>query len=82
MNIYLDNILAFSPSVEQHLLDLRAVFEKLHSDKLFAKRKKCFFGKTSVKYLGHIVEVGSLRAGLDKAEATRTWLQPTTVKEL
>ena len=44
MTIYLDDILVFSPTIEQHLLDLRAVFEKLRSERLFAKRKKCFFG--------------------------------------
>ena len=58
------------------------MFEKLHSDKLFAKHKKCFFGKTSVKYLGHLGEVGSLHADPDKVEAIRTWPKPTTVKEL
>ena len=82
MTIYLDDILVFSPSVEQHLLDLHAVFEKLRSDKLFAKCKKCFFGKTLVKYLGHIIEVGSLHTDPDKVEAICTWLKPTTVKEL
>ena len=44
MTIYLDDILVFSPTVKQHLLDLRAVFEKLRMEKLFAKWKKCFFG--------------------------------------
>ena len=44
MTIYLDDILVFSPTVEQHMLDLRAVFEKLRVEKLFAKHKKCFFG--------------------------------------
>ena len=44
MTIYLDDILVFSPTLEQHMLDLRAVFEKLHMEKLFAKREKCFFG--------------------------------------
>ena len=64
------------------MLDLHAVFEKLRVEKLFAKRKKCFFGWQSVKYLGHIVEAGSLRADPDKVEAIRTWPKPTTVKEL
>ena len=58
------------------------MFEKLRSDKLFTKHKKCFFGRTSLKYLGHIVEVGSLRADPDKVQAMRTWPKPTTVKEL
>ena len=82
MTIYLDDILVFSPTIEQHMLDLRAVFEKLRAEKLFAKRKKSFFGLQSVKYLGHIVEAGSLRADPDKVEAIRTWPKPATVKEL
>ena len=82
MAIYLDDIPVFSPSIEQHLLDLHAVFEKLRSDKLFAKCKKCFSGKMLVKYLGHIVEAGSLRADPDKVEAIHMWPKPTTVKEL
>ena len=82
MTIYLDDILGFSPAIEQHLLNLRAVFEKLHSDKLFAKLKKCFSGKVLVKYLGHIVEAGSLRTNPDKVEAIHTWPKPTTVKEM
>ena len=44
MTIYLDDILVFSSTVEQHMLDLHAVFEKLRVEKLFVKRKKCFFG--------------------------------------
>ena len=82
MTIYLDDTLVYSPSLEQHLLDLHAVFEKLCSDKLFAKRKMCFFGKMLVKYLGHIVEVDSLCADPDKVEAIHTWPKPTTVKEM
>ena len=58
------------------------MFEKLHSDKLFAKCKKCFFGKMSVQYLGHIVEVGSLCMDPDKVEVIYTWSKPTTGKEL
>ena len=58
------------------------MFEKLCSDKLFAKHKKCFFDKTSVKYLGHIVEVGSLCMDPDEVEAIHTWPKPTTVKGL
>ena len=58
------------------------MFEKLRSDKLFAKCKKCFFGKILVKYLGHIVEAGSLCTDPDKGEAIRMWPKPTTVKEL
>ena len=77
MTIYLDNILVFSRTIEQHLLDLCAVFEKLHSDKLFVKCNKCFFGKMLLKYLGYIVEAGSLRTNPDKVEAIHAWPKPT-----
>ena len=82
MTIYLDDILVFSPTIEQHMLDLRAVFEKLRVEKLFAKCKKCCFGWQWVKYLGHIVEAGSLCTDPNKVEAIRTWPKLTTVKEL
>ena len=80
--MYLDDILVFSPDVPQHLKDLRAVFERLRKEKFFAKRQKYKFGKSSVKYLGHIVEAGHIRADPDKVEAIRTWPAPTNVKEL
>ena len=64
------------------MLDLCSVFEHLCNKRLFAKKKKCFFGKMSVNYLGHIVEAGSIRADSDKVEAIRTWPKLTTVKEL
>ena len=82
MTSYLDDILVFGPTVEQHMLDLRDVFECLHKKRLFAKNKKCFFGYTFAKYLQHIVKAGSIHADPDKVEAIRTWPKPTTVKEL
>ena len=75
MTFYLDDKLVFGPSIEQHLLDLHVVFEKLGSD-------KCCFGKMLMKYLGHIIEAGSLRVDPGKVEAIRMWPKPTTVKEL
>ena len=58
------------------------MFDKLHVERLFAKHKKCFFGQTLVKYLGHIVEASSLRADPNKVEAIRVWPKLTMVKEL
>ena len=53
--VYLDDILVFSRSVEEHLVHLRAVFERLRAEKFFAKQQKCSFGRSTIKYLGHIV---------------------------
>ena len=51
-------------------------------DELFAKHKKCFFGKTLVKYLAHIIEVVGLCVDPDTVEAIHTWPKPTMAKEL
>ena len=47
-----------------------------------AKRYKCEFGKTRVKYLGHVVENGTVYADPDKVSAVRTWPKPQNVKEV
>ena len=77
--VYLNDILVFSNSVEQHLADLRKVFEWLHSSQFKAKRWKCEFGKCHVKYLGHVVENGTVYADRDKVSAVRTWPKPTAI---
>ena len=80
--VYLDDILVFSETEQQHLHDLRAVLERLRHEKFHAKRCKCEFGKRSVKYLGHIVENGTIRVALDKVAVVLTWPMPTCVKEV
>ncbi|GFU68055.1 retrovirus-related Pol polyprotein from transposon 297 [Trichonephila clavipes] len=49
---YLDDIIIMSPTFEQHLADLEAVFKRLMAFKLRANREKCLFTCSSVKYLG------------------------------
>ena len=80
--VYLDDILMFSETEQQHLHNLRAVLERLRCEKFHAKQQKCEFGKRSVKYLGHIVEYGTIRVDLDKVAAIQTWPTPTCVKEV
>ena len=80
--VYLDDILVFSEMEQQHLHDLRAVLELLRCKKFHAKQRKCEFGKHSVKYLGYIVENGTIHVDLDKVAVVQTWPAPTCVKEV
>lgn len=80
--VYLDDLLVFSMSEEEHEMHLRTVFDKLRAHKLFAKRKKCFFARSEVKYLGHIVGGGELKVDSDKVSAVHTWPKPVDVKSL
>ena len=70
--VYLDNILVFSDSIEQHLADLWKLFEQLHTSQFKAKHKKCEFIKCYVKYLGHVVENGTVYAKPVKVSAVCT----------
>ena len=53
--IYLDDIIIFSETFEEHLERLNAVFSRLHYVNLQLKAKKCEFFQGKVPYLGHIV---------------------------
>ena len=58
--IYLDNIIVFSKTPEEHIERLRGVFEKLAAAGLRLKPSKCEFFKSQVAYLGHIVSKDSI----------------------
>eukprot|EP00111_Clytia_hemisphaerica_P008207 TCONS_00023902-protein len=53
--VFIDDIVIFSQTFEEHLEHLREVFKLLKEAGLTAKRSKCNFGKDSLKFLGHIV---------------------------
>ena len=52
---YLDDILIFSPNMEQHLEHVRALFECLRAADLKLTKRKCSFLKAHVQYLGHYI---------------------------
>jgi hypothetical protein len=51
--VYIDDILIYSSSLEEHAEHLRKVFQRLRENKLYAKLGKCEFGVTEVDFLGH-----------------------------
>ena len=52
---YLDDIIIFSRTAEEHLSHMAQVFEKLRSAKLSMKFSKCHFFTKEIQYLGHIL---------------------------
>ena len=52
---YLDDIIIFSKTAEEHLLHIKKFFEKLRSAKLLMKLSKCHFFSKEIQYLGHIL---------------------------
>jgi hypothetical protein len=55
---YLDNLLIYSDSLEEHRAQVKKVLRKLRENDLFAKPEKCEFEKNSIEYLGFIVGEG------------------------
>ena len=53
--VYLDDIIVFSKTEEEHLVNLDMVMKELQQHKLFAKLSKCSFAQTELLFLGHIV---------------------------
>ena len=79
--VYLDDILVFSRSHEEHLQHLQQVLDILRENKLYAKRSKCEFLRTEVEFLGHIVSAKGLCADPKKIQTLCEWPQPNNVPE-
>lgn len=79
VTVYLDDILIFSKSDDEHARHLQWVLGKLREHGLFAKRTKCAFGLDSVEYLGHVVTAEGISPDPAKIEAITTWPVPTDV---
>jgi len=80
--VFIDDILIYSKSAEEHGQHLRVVLEKLRTHKLYAKFSKCEFWLEKVAFLGHILIVEGLAVDPKKVEAVSHWQQPTNVSEV
>ncbi len=80
--LYLDDLIVFSSSVQQHLKRLEEVFSRLQKQRLKIKMSKCHFFQTQVKYLGHVVSTEGVSTDPDKVAAVRDWRTPSNLAEL
>ncbi|XP_055809541.1 uncharacterized mitochondrial protein AtMg00860-like [Solanum dulcamara] len=80
--VYLDNIVIYSNTLEEHMEHLRKVFQVLHENELFIKREKCEFAQHDVHFLGNVISQGELRMDEAKVWAIQEWEVPTKVTKL
>ena len=66
---YLDDILIFSSTFEEHLTHLNIIFQKLRQHKLKLKLKKCSFLQTETNYLGFVIDEQGIKPDQKKVEA-------------
>ncbi|KAK1693016.1 hypothetical protein QYE76_009713 [Lolium multiflorum] len=82
VEIYIDDVVVKSVSVDGHLEDLRHVLDRTRKFGLRMNPKKCAFGVTAGQFLGFLVHERGIEIGLKSQEAVRTMKPPTTKKEL
>ena len=79
---YLDNIIIFSKTPEEHLTHIRRVCEKLCSVNLSMKLSKCHFFSKEIQYLGHILSTKGICPLPSKMQAIQQMQPPTTPKQV
>jgi hypothetical protein len=80
--VYLDDILIFSKTKEDHYKHVRLVLEKLKEHGLYANAKKCEFFKDELEFLGHIIGRYGIKVDPKKTQVVKDWPKPTTVTDL
>uniref|UniRef100_A0A3B3RIE0 Gypsy retrotransposon integrase-like protein 1 n=1 Tax=Paramormyrops kingsleyae TaxID=1676925 RepID=A0A3B3RIE0_9TELE len=80
--VYLDDLIVFAQTIEEHEVRLLKVLDRLREEGLKLSLDKCQFGRTSVSYVGHIVSADGIATDPSKVEAVVSWPRPQTVTEL
>ncbi|PAA74169.1 hypothetical protein BOX15_Mlig001265g14 [Macrostomum lignano] len=80
--VYLDDLLVWSRTVEEHLERLQTVFRRLRAANIKLKPKKCAFLLKSVTFLGHVVSADGIATSPEKIAEIRDWPTPRNVKEV
>ena len=80
--VYLDNILIYSDSKEEHQHHVREILRRLQQHHLYAHADKCFFHISTVKYLGYILSLSSVTMASDKVQVIQDWAEPRKIKDI
>ncbi|WVZ50243.1 hypothetical protein U9M48_001517 [Paspalum notatum var. saurae] len=80
--VFINNILIFSKSRDEHEQHLRVVLEKLQENQLYEKFSKCEFRLEKVAFMGHVLTAEGVLVDLEKVEAVSNWKTPRMVSEI
>ncbi|CAJ2645092.1 unnamed protein product [Trifolium pratense] len=80
--VFIDDILVYSKSEEEHKEHLRIVLQILKEKKLYAKLSKCEFWLKEVSFLGHVISSGRIAVDPAKVDAVLQWGTPESVSEI
>ncbi|KAK3557139.1 hypothetical protein QTP70_024735 [Hemibagrus guttatus] len=80
--VYIDDILVYSTSMEEHVLQVREVFARLQQHHLYVKLEKCEFHRSMVMFLGYVISHQGVEMDMVKVRVVTEWPAPSMVREL
>ena len=80
--VFIDDILVYSRTKEEHVRHLSLVLKKLRKHRLYAKFSKCQFWLNQVAFLGHVISAQGIQVNPQKIAVVESWEQPRTVTEV
>jgi len=78
---YLDDIVIYSDTLEDHIKHVKIIFDILHEQRLYVGEKKLYLLARELKLLGHIIDTDGIRMDPAKVDSVINWKTPTS-KEL
>ncbi|GJZ50753.1 putative reverse transcriptase domain-containing protein, partial [Tanacetum coccineum] len=76
--VFMDDILIYSKTKEEHDAHLRLILELLKKEELYAKFLKCDFWLSKVQFLGHVIDSEGIHVDPAKIESIKDWESPKT----
>jgi hypothetical protein len=80
--VFINDILVYSRSGEEHEGHLHLVLQKLRDHKLYAKLSKCEFWLKQAAFLGHVISKGGISIDPSKVQDVLSWKTPTSVNDI
>ena len=80
--VFIDDILIFSKTEEEHEQHLRLVLQTLRDNKFYAKLKKCEFWLSEVSFLGHVINQEGISVDPSEVSTAVEWERPANVKNV
>jgi hypothetical protein len=80
--VFIDDILVYTKSEEEHEEHLRLILQKLRDHRLYAKLRKCKFWLKQLAFLGHIISKGGISMDPSMFQDVLSWNVPTSVDDI
>ncbi|GKC50938.1 putative reverse transcriptase domain-containing protein [Tanacetum coccineum] len=80
--VFIDDILIYSKSEEEHAENLKLILELLKKEELYAKFPKCEFWLSKVQFIGHVIDSVGIHVDPAKIESIKDWASPKTLTEI